>query len=319
MPSISFDKEKDSVPIATVKGGDFDKEILYLNSGDNAPKKVIKKELNVTQYNKDLKEMGLKPKERNQLFTKLEQAYHKNIPSEMLIENDNVKSLYSRIQKNEDNNKTVVLPTDSSFQLLPSNNPKTRQVFYIAGASGSGKSYIAKGIAENYKKFFPNREIYLISKLEHDDTLDNMKIGKPKRLNVQSLVDDYPDINEFKECLLIVDDYDTFEPKVLKVVQRLIDDICIQGRHTVTSLVTISHHISNYKATRLQINESSHFVLYPQSTSFHALKYLLSTHLGLAKEDVQEMKKMGRWVCIAKNYPQYLISEHTAKILHQDN
>jgi len=318
MPSLSFDEEKDSKPIAIVKGGKLNKQTLFLNSGDDKPNKTVKNEINSLKYNKDLKDLGLKPRERTKVFNKLQEAYLKNVPSEMLIENDNVKSLYSRIQSDEINNKTIELPTESSFQLIPSNDPKVRQVFYIAGSSGSGKSYIAKGIAEYYKKFFPQREIYLISKLDQDETLDNMKIGKPKRINVQSIVDDYPDINEFRECLLIVDDYDTFEPKILKIVQRLIDDICIQGRHTTTSLITISHNITNYKQTRLQINESTHFVLYPQSTSFHALKYLLSTHLGLSKEDVQNLKKMGRWVCISKNYPQYMLSEHTAKILHQD-
>jgi hypothetical protein len=318
MPSLSFEKEKDSKPIAIVKGGDYDKEVLYLNTEDVQPKKLPKKEINALNYTKDLKSLGLKPQQRTMMINKLQEAIYKGIPSNMLVENENVKSLYSKIQNDEKKDKSIVLPTDSSFQIIPSPDPKVRQVYYIAGASGSGKSHIARGLAEYYKRFFPQREVYLISKLNEDSTLDSMKIGKPKRLNVESFVEDYPKIEEFENCMVIFDDYDTFEGKTGKVVQQLIDDLAIQGRHTNTTMLCLTHYITNYKKTRLLLNEATHFVVYPQATSFNALKYLLSTHIGLSKEEVHNLKKMGRWVCVSKNYPQYLISEHTAKILHTE-
>jgi hypothetical protein len=145
-----------------------------------------------------------------------------------------------------------------------------------------------------------------------------MKIGKPKRINVETLISDYPEINEFKDSMIIFDDYDTFEGQLGKVVQQLIDDLAIQGRHSNTTMLCLTHYITNYKKTRLLLNEATHFIVYPQATSFSALKYLLGTHIGLNKDEIQNLKKLGRWCCISKNYPQYLISAHTAKILHQD-
>jgi hypothetical protein len=209
----------------------------------------------------------------------------------------------------------VELPDSSSFQILPSPDPERREVFYIAGASGSGKSHIAKGIAECYKQIFPDREVYLISKLDEDNTLDSMK-PPPKRIKIQSLIDDYPDINEFENCCVIFDDYDTFVGPAEKVVHKLIDDLATMGRHTHTTMLCLSHYLTNYKKTRLLLNEATHLIVYPMATSFHALGYLLKTHIGMTKEDVRDLKKLGRWVCLHKNYPQWLISAHTARILN---
>jgi Cdc6-like AAA superfamily ATPase len=318
MPSLSFEKSKSGVPIAIVKGGDYDKELLFLNQNDDISKKVPKKEINANQYSKDLKNLGLTTNQRTMLVQKLQEAMSKGIPPEMLMENENVKLLYSRIQDDDKKDTSIELPTGSSFQLIPTPDVKVRQVWYITGQSGSGKSYQARNLAEHYKKMFPNREIYLISKLNEDSTLDTMKVGKPKRINVQTLIDDYPDIKEFENSMVIFDDYDSFPDKIGKVVQQLIDDLAIQGRHTNTTILCLTHFTTNYKKTRLLLGEATNIIVYPQSTSSHALKYLLGTHFGLSKEDLSEIKKLGRWVSIGKNYPSYLISEHTAKLLHQN-
>ena len=212
----------------------------------------------------------------------------------------------------------VELPPDSSFQIIPTPEKDKREIWYVAGASGSGKSYQARGMAEKYKKLFPDREIYLISKLNEDETLDTMKTGRPKRIKVQSLVDDpITDISVFKDSLVIFDDYDTFASPLDKVVLRLIDDIASMGRHHNITMMCLSHYLTNYKKTRLLLNEASHFIVYPQATSYHALKHLLGTHLGMDKDEVKALKSMGRWVAIHKCFPQWLVSEHYAKMLNQ--
>lgn len=215
--------------------------------------------------------------------------------------------------------KDVKLPPDSSFCLLPSPKADKREIYYVAGASGSGKSYQARGIAERYKKLFPDREIYLISKLTEDETLDTMKTGRPKRIKVDTLVTNpIDDIAIFKDSLVIFDDYDTFASPLDKVVLRLIDDIASMGRHHNISMMCLSHYLTQYKKTRLILNEASHFIVYPQATSYHALKHLLGSYIGMGNDEVKRLKTMGRWVCIHKNYPQFLVSEHHAKILNQD-
>jgi hypothetical protein len=223
------------------------------------------------------------------------------------------KQLYDRIKSDTDKTTKIDLPDDGQFQLIPSPDPEKREVFYIAGASGSGKSYIAKGIAECYKKLFPDRECYLVSKLKEDSTLDALPFLK--RIDIQTFIDDYPELDEFQNCLCIFDDYDTLTGPAEKVVCKLIDDLATMGRHTNTTMLCLSHYLTNYKKTRLLLNEATHIIVYPMATSFHALGYLLKTHIGMTKDDVRDLKKMGRWVCVYKHYPQWLVSPTHARVL----
>jgi hypothetical protein len=310
------------MPIALVRGGDHDGEILSVFTEEDEKakkgKKPSKREIDSINYAKDVKH--LKPAERVALFNKLSEAKERGVAPEMLVENEHIRSLYRRILSDhkEKDAKTIELPDDSTFNLIPNPDPEKRSVYYVAGASGSGKSYIARGLAEGYKKLFPDRQIYLISKLTDDSTLDTMKVGRPLRIDVNSLIDNYPKIDEFQDCMVIFDDYDCFTGKEGKVVQQLIDDLSITGRHTNTTCLFLTHYITNYKKTALMLNEAMYYIIYPQSTSFSSLRYLLASRVGMSKEDITELRKMGRWVCIYKNYPQFLVSQHIAKILHQE-
>lgn len=238
---------------------------------------------------------------------------------------------------NQDYNKFLVLDDDPKikgitqieidddvcFQILPNVNKDKRDIFYIAGASGSGKSYVARTIADNYHKMYPDRKIYIISKLEADDTLDKMK-APFHRLKYEKLVEFPIDINEFSHSLVIFDDYDTIQGKAGKAVHQLIEDIAIMGRkhndkQGCITMLCLTHYITNYKKTRLLLNEANYFVVYPQATSTHALTYLLKTHLGFDRKDIKKLKKMGRWVCFHKSYPQYLLSSQHGRILHQED
>jgi hypothetical protein len=317
MPFLTLqDGKNDLKALAIVKGGDYNNEFLYLNESDEKnPVKKHRNEINALEYIKDLK--NYKPKEKMMMMNKLQKALYKDVGEDDLLENENVKSVYHKIKDDIERSSVINLPDDSNFNLIVSDDPKSRGVYYITGMSGSGKSYMAKTLAESYKKMYPEREIYLISKLDDDDTLDGMTIGKPKRLSIDSIIDDYPSLSEFEDCMVIFDDFESLELPKLKVIWNLINDLASQGRHSRTTLLVLLHKPSDYKNTRLLLTEATHFIIYPLSTSSHVLRYLLGNHLGLEKKDILAMKKMGRWVCISKNYPQYLISAHTAKILNQ--
>jgi len=217
----------------------------------------------------------------------------------------------------------IEIDDDVCFQILPNVDKNKRDIFYLAGSSGSGKSYVARTIADNYHKMYPDRKIYIISKLDEDDTLDGMK-APFHRLKYEKLVEFPIDINEFSHSLVIFDDYDTITGKVGKAVHALIEDIAIMGRkHSdkqgCITMLCLTHYITNYKKTRLLLNEANYFVVYPQATSSHALTYLLKKHLGFEKKDIKKLKRMGRWVCFHKSYPQYLLSSQYAQILHQED
>jgi len=232
--------------------------------------------------------------------------------------NDDNKKLFNQfltINEDKTGKSSIKLPSDMIFQPVPSK--KGRDVYYIVGASGSGKSYLALRIAQNYQKMYPDRPILLVSKLEQDETLD--QLNGMYRINFNDWDIETPKIDVFADTLVIFDDFDAVEKPLLKGIQTVINDIAVTGRHTNTSMIYISHHISNYSSTRLILNEATHYVIYPHSTSYHGLYYLLSKYLGMSKEEIKKLKKLGsRWVCVHKNHPQYILSEHDAYMLNND-
>lgn len=277
MPSLSFEKkDKSDIPVAIVKGGKMNKRILFLHD-DSILAKHAKGET---------KPAG-------------------GAGDSTVDEDDDEGSKKSK----------VIRLTDGQFELLPTCDPDKRQVWYVSGQSGSGKSYIAKTLADFYHKLFPDRGVYLISKLDKDETLDALPFIK--RVKIQSLIDDFPDLEEFKDCMVIFDDFDTLKGDAYKTVHKLIEDLAIMGRHTGTSMLVLSHYLSNYKETRLIWMEATHCVVYPMSTSPVALRRVMETYVGCDSEDFNRHRKYGsRWLCYKKGFPMMCISQTTAELLN---
>jgi hypothetical protein len=230
---------------------------------------------------------------------------------------DKNKILYVHDEKApEGSTAKIELSDDSKFVPLPYVDPEKRMIAYIAGVSGSGKSWMARQIAENYRKLHPHKGVYLVSQLEKDETLDNMEGGAPGRISLDSLVEDFPKLEELEDCLIIFDDYDTLPKQYLATVMRLIDMICIEGRHTRTSVLILTHFLSNFNKTRLQLAESQVLCLYPNATSPKAMLNVCQNYAGLDKPQVMALKKCGsRWVWIHKHFPPFVITEHFASML----
>jgi hypothetical protein len=316
MPSLGFDKSKGAKPIAIVKGGQNDGDVLYLNADDNL-NEIKKDDVLLTKYAKYLKH--LKSPERVKVMQKLNEYRRKQIEPDKIKENEQITELYKKIIDDDKKLTNIELPYGSHFQICPDPDPKARQVIYASGTSGSGKSYFAKNFCELYLELFPERKVWLISKLQEDETLDSMN-PKPKRLNLQSFIDDYPeDLEEFRESCIIFDDYDTFTGDAKKTVQKLIDDLATMGRHTITTMLCLSHKFSDYKNTAIILSECQYVVVYPFASSAHSIKYMLSTHFGLSTKQIKDLRKMGRWVCLKKTYPQAIISAEQAKLLSNDD
>lgn len=239
----------------------------------------------------------------------------KNHPIAIIKGNDDNKQLFDKFVVTRHDNKgkkQVSIPND--MLMIPLPDFKKRDVYYIVGASGCGKSYMALRIAEQYRRAFPDRPIYLISKLQKDETLDQLE--GLIRLNFSNWDKETPPIEAFKDSLTIFDDFDAVEKKTLNGIITVSDDIAITGRHTNSSMIYISHYLSNYKMTRLILNEATKYIIYPHATSYHPLYYLLNKYVGMDKDQIKHLKKLqSRWVLIHKNFPNYVISERNAYLL----
>lgn len=227
----------------------------------------------------------------------------------------------------------IKLPYQCKFEPLPDVNCDKRDVFFIAGASGSGKSYFTMKLINKYSKLFPERKIFIVSRLDSDETLDQIKSKNIIKLDIEDLAENGFDVNDplFYKSVFIFDDVDNLpNKKHADIVQNMINSISIMGRlhnkkskhhdgQGCISLIFISHYLNNNKKSKIILNESKDYVLFPKSTAFRQLQYLLENYIGLTKKDIIKLKKMpSRWVHIHKNYPNYFISEGNAEILFQE-
>lgn len=222
----------------------------------------------------------------------------------------------------EKGQKKIDLKINEVFEPVPSTNPDKRDCYFIAGASGSGKSYITTKIVANYQKLYPQRNIFLVSALTADSTID--KIKNVIRLTEDDIIDFNVNDIKYTNSFIIFDDWENME--LLPEVKKMIKDVLITGRkHTegqgCISCCILSHTINIGRPLgTLILNECNYYIVYPSNTSHYSLNYILGRYVGITDKDIKALKKLkSRWVLIHKDYPQYFISCYQAGLFHQDD
>ena len=209
--------------------------------------------------------------------------------------------------------KQLTLTGDAKFEPFP-NTTQERDILYICGPSGSGKSFYTKQYIRNYIKCFPDNEIYMFSKLTEDKSLDDIEQLQRIILDERLITEPF-DVKDFENTLVIMDDIDCIKEKMIKkAIYQLKDEILETGRHTNTTLCITSHLAAKGHETKSILNEAHSVVLFPSSGM--PIKYLLENYMGLEKKQVDVLKKMKtRWINICRGYPMTLITEKTIMFL----
>ena len=204
---------------------------------------------------------------------------------------------------------SLVLDGSDSFQPIP-NTKKERSCLYITGSSGSGKSYYIASYCTEFKRIFPKRDIYLISSINDDSSIDRIKDLKRINLNDEFLNTELTS-DDFKNSLVIFDDTDCLTNKTLKLkVNGLLNNLLETGRHSNCYVIYTSHLPCAGNDTKRVLNESNAITFFPHSLGGRSLKYLLESYLGLDKCQIKKIKSLkSRWVTVIKSYPQVVISE----------
>jgi len=200
---------------------------------------------------------------------------------------------------------------DGKFQHIPdgTNKDNLREILYITGASGSGKSTYTRNYLKEYKKKYKNNPIYLFSALKKDKSIDDMK---PLRINISdTLIEDPITIEDLKNSIVIFDDVDSIQNKTHReAVFKILNEIAQTGRHTNTSMIVTNHLSTNGKDTRIILNECNSVTYFPHSGSSRGINYLLQNYLGVDKDIIKKIKNSkSRWATIFKNYPQICMTE----------
>ncbi len=199
---------------------------------------------------------------------------------------------------------------DGEFEQLPSEEIR---VLYIAGSSGSGKSYYAAKYIQKYRKLYPKSKFFLFSCLKEDPVLDKLK---PHRITIsEELVENPIELDEVIEgSIVLFDDIDVVSNKeIQKSVNKIKDQILQLGRHKNIKIIITSHLVNgnDRNTTRVIMSEMQSFTFFPKSGSIFQIKYCLKQYFGMSATQITKVLKLdSRWVTITKVYPQVIISEH---------
>ena len=196
---------------------------------------------------------------------------------------------------------------DGKFEPFP-NLDRERDVIFIAGPSGSGKSFYTKLYLRNYMKMYPKNGLYMFSKLTEDSSLDDVK--ELRRIKIdKTLITSPLDVEDFKDCLIIFDDIDCIKDKAQKeALNDLKDSVLETGRHTRTTILITSHLACKGAETRSILNECHSLTFFLGSGM--PVDYLLQNYVGLQKKQIQALKLIpSRSVTIFRSYPMMVMTE----------
>lgn len=230
-----------------------------------------------------------------------------------------VSSEISNEDKEDEHTKPFgSLTIDGKYSQVPDPDSE-RQILYITGASGSGKSTYTKNYVKNYKKMYPKRPVYLFSILKEDESLDEVQ---PHRIIIDDSLIEQPLIAEdFKDSIVIFDDTDCISNKKHReAVNNILSEILETGRHFNTSCILTFHLATGGRDTRRILNEAHSVVYFPHSGSNVGLKRLLQDYLGIDKKTIKKIKdSRSRWAVIFRNYPNVIMTEREMWLSSNDD
>ena len=215
------------------------------------------------------------------------------------------------------NFKHLRIPNTATFQMIPDSSHE-RDVYYVCGPSGSGKSYFVREYCKQYKKKFKDNEVYVFSNLKEDPTLDVIKL---KRFKLDSsLYEDPLPVENLKGSCVIFDDTDCISDKKIKnAVVDLLNQCLEVGRHYKITVLITFHLPSDRHTTRKMLNECHYFVYFPHSCG-NKIRYVLSNYLDIDEKQMKYFKRLNsRFICIRKNFPLAYVSEHEVGLLNVDS
>lgn len=210
---------------------------------------------------------------------------------------------------------------DTDDEVEPLLDFETRQVAYIAGPAGSGKSTMSVKMIKRFLKIHPDKQFFLFSRSSYKDdpAFNGMRVNQV--MLDQSLLEQPIDITKELPggAILLFDDVNTIlDDKVKKAVEKLMADIMEVGRKFGVWIVITSHLVlpSEKKFARTVMNELHTLTVFPKSGSAQQIRYALKQYFGLSKDQIERIIQLpSRWVQISKSYPMYVVYEHGAYIL----
>ena len=203
------------------------------------------------------------------------------------------------------------------FQYIPCKD-RDRDTIFVAGVSGSGKSYWCAQYIKQYHKLYPENKIYLITGNDiSDPSFESLEFIKKVKLD--GILNDPIPYTDFENCAVIFDDVDAVTGKLGKYLYDLRDKLLKNSRKAKVTVVSTAHAFTGTDLKAV-LNESDVITFFPANYN-RSLKYLLENYIGLNKDGIKAIRKVpSRFVTYVKSFPNVLITEKTiTTIKHLQN
>jgi len=300
---LTFDESDKGRPIAIIKNGKYHNKIIYIQKDftDNAIQN------NPLDNVDDIYDMVNKKK-----MSKIDMVKIKNY---LKNDDDDVdESVYEIVNNIKNKSKEISkkefkLYDNGIIQPLPRFDKTTR--VYICGQTECGKTWFLTQYLKQLVKVEKTKKIYIFSDVEHDPEIDdNLDVIRFK-LDDELLEKSEIPVEKFKNSVCVFDDIDSIQNKKLyQYIQNLRDAILRRGRHENITCIVTSHLCTNFKDSRIVLNEANSIVIFPRAGSSHGIKYMLQKYCGFSTKQINKIIELpSRWVYISKTYPQYIIYE----------
>ena len=229
------------------------------------------------------------------------------------------KILFMYDSKVPDGEHTIELTGGDTFEKAVDTSQE-REVMYVSGISGAGKSYYCRQYIEKFRKKYPKRDVFVFSSLGECKTLDKLKYLKRIKILDPEFMSRTLTAKDFKQSLVLFDDIDVISNrKIEQQVYEIMNSILQIGRHhQVTALVT-SHSATNGNDTKIILNESTAITLFPKAAGNKGLLYIADQYLGLDTKEAKQLKKIeGRFVTIVRSHPRCIFSLKKAYMINDN-
>lgn len=200
-------------------------------------------------------------------------------------------------------------------------NSQERDVTYICGPSGSGKSTIAAKLIKEWKKDYPEGEVYIFSRTDAKDDPAFKKIHGLRQVTIDSNLVENPIVIEEEiepNSLVLFDDVGTIrDVPIRKEVEHIMSDIMEVGRKMRIWIIITSHLIipNEKKFARTVLNEAQKLVVFPRGGAAQQIVYALKTYFGYTNKQIAKfLNTESRWLLFSKTYPMYVLSDQEAII-----
>jgi hypothetical protein len=311
--SLIFKDSEGAKLIAHVYAGKHNNERIYISFDDNVPTHPIKDPFII------LNDEWFRNRRKNMKSTELIRLQHA-ILKRKVPEDDELEEIYEEAINflNSRQKKEIILEDGRIVPTMPK-DPTVRT--YTCGPTGSGKTTWVINYCKEILLRAGNRKkkIFIFSVLTEDEALD--KLGVLRIKIDDSLLSKPIQLDELKNSICIFDDIETFSNKKYRdTVANLRDQCLSEGRHHGISTMCTNHQITDYKKTRNMLAECEFITFFPQSGGLNNIKRLLTTYIGLGKEEMNKILCLpSRWVTIYNRYPLTCLYESGIFLLGNNN